>query len=73
MVFPTWSIRAAENPGAPLSGGILLACGANRPTRLACRLGRFAAERHWRSLTPSRAHTIKVYIPSLAREGGSII
>ena len=36
---------------------------------LACRLGRFAAERHWRSLTPSRAHTKEVFVPSQAREG----
>ena len=27
-----WSVGAIENPGAFLSGGILLACGANRPT-----------------------------------------
>ena len=27
------------------------------PPGLRCRVGRFAAERHRRSLTPSRAHT----------------
>ena len=30
---------------------------------------RFAAERHWRSLTPSRAQTKEIYVPSQAREG----
>ena len=29
------------------------------PPGLACRLGRFAAERHWRSLTPSHALTVQ--------------
>ena len=39
------------------------------PPGLACRLGRFAAERHRRSLTPSRAHTKEICVPSQAREG----
>ena len=30
-------------------------CGRGRRTCLGCRLGRFAAERHWRSLTPRHA------------------
>ena len=30
-------------------------CGMGRRTCLACRLGRFATERHWRSLTPRHA------------------
>ena len=31
MVYPTWSVKAAENPGAPLSGGILLPSAGTRP------------------------------------------
>ena len=42
------------------------------PPGLRCRVGRFAAERHRRSLTPSRAHTMEVYVTSLAREGDFI-
>ena len=31
MVYATWSVKASENPGAPLSGGILLPCAGTRP------------------------------------------
>ena len=44
--------RSTDGPAAWLS--------LVQPTpRLACRLGRFAAERHWRSLTPSHALTLQ--------------
>ena len=34
---------------------------------------RFAAERHWRSLTPSRAHTWEIFLTSQARKGEIVI
>ena len=57
---------AKPSPWSRLPVGKLLEA---HPPGLACRLGRFAAERHRRSLTPSRAHTVKVCVTSQAREG----
>ena len=41
-------------------------CGRGRRTCLGCRLGRFAAERHWRSLTPR--HALRRAQPCLVAE-----
>ena len=41
-------------------------CGRGRRTCLGCRLGRFAAERHWRSLTPR--HALRRAQPHLVAE-----
>ena len=40
------------NPWSRLHGG---EASLDPPPGLRCRVGRFAAERHWRSLTPSHA------------------
>ncbi len=46
LVVPPWShLRVEDALGHP-------------PPDLRCRVGRFAAERHWRSLTPSHAPTL---------------
>ena len=53
-------------------------CGRGRRTCLGCRLGRFAAERHWRSLTPRhapqaglRAHLVAKSYRTLTKKSGT--
>ena len=48
--LPLWGGRRSRVGRGYFSGG-------SHP-RLGCRLGRFAAERHWRSLTPSRCYSL---------------
>ena len=61
-----WGSKAKPTPVSP-ADGLALSC---PPPGLRCRVGRFAAERHRRSLTPSRVQTKKVYGTLQAREGG---
>ena len=63
--------RAALTEREPLKGGQ----GGDKRAhpRLACRLGRFAAERHRRSLTPSHAQTFPKEDSLPAWEGDGFI
>ena len=63
-----WAGFMVPTPVSPASSGPAPRWGASRTDRSGSG-DRFAAERHWRSLPPSRAYTKEVYIPSQAREG----
>ena len=65
-----WSPPGGEVSSQRDDGGGFLSRGSH--PRLACRLGRFAAERHWRSLTPLPLISFVVR-GNLAATGGGIL
>ena len=66
--FKPLPARLCRATVSPAGSGPAPQWGASRTDRSG-NVDRFAAERHRRSLTPSRAQTMEVFFTSLAREG----
>ena len=56
-LFPTLLWASSAHPLVSPGGPLVLRAFIYPPPGLRCRVGRFAVERHWRSLTPSHAPT----------------